>query len=124
MAVSEHNDISGGIAPRASAFPSGGRTGLVHDNKTQPIQACRSYLRQTVTQIGIVIVAVHADQAPGALLESIEQGDVDPVARVNDHVGTVDLLPHDVGQIPGTLRHMCVGDDQETHMRDGVREPG
>ena len=51
----------------------------------------------------------------GPRLERIEQRGLDPVARMNDHVGAVDLVPQPFGQVTCPLRDVGIGDEQQPH---------
>ena len=70
---------------------------------------------QTRPEFVAVVVAPARDEPTCPRLEYIEKCGLDPVARVNDDVGAVDLVPHPFGQVTGPLRDVGVGDEQQPH---------
>jgi hypothetical protein len=65
----------------------------VDDGEADALDLGLRDLRQALTERPVVVVAVHRDQPPGALLELVQQGDVHPVAGVDDDIGVVDRGP-------------------------------
>ena len=65
----------------------------MYDGDTDTLDLGPGHLGQPHAERPVIVVAVHADQPPGARLEQVQEGRVDPVAGVHDDVGGLDRRP-------------------------------
>lgn len=112
----EHEHVGVGVRRLRPLLPSRRCSRLVDHRETQPFERHPRDLRKPFPQCGTVVVAPAGDQPPSPSLELIEQPDVDPVARMDDDVGAIDLVPHRGRQRPRSGRDVGVGQQQEPHL--------
>jgi hypothetical protein len=91
--VSEHQQVSVGEAGGAAAFAALRLTRLVDDGDPETADLGPRHLGQSRAQGTVIVVAVDGDQPPRPALELVEQGDIDPVAGVDDDVRRADRRP-------------------------------
>ena len=101
VAVPEDQDVDARVQGVAALLATPGLAGLVDHGDRQPRHVDAGHLRQARAQLGAVVVAVAADETPGAALQRVEQRDVDPVAGVQHDVRLADGGPHRLGEVAG-----------------------
>jgi hypothetical protein len=92
----------------------------VYDGETDARDVGPGHLGQSLAQRPVIVVAVHADQPPGACLEQVQQCRVDPVAGVHDDVGGLDRRPEGMRYVTCPLRNVCVGGQHQRNRHDDM----
>jgi hypothetical protein len=104
----------------AALLPAPGLTGLVDHAEPDAVERHTGRLGQTPPKLVAVVVAVDTDQAPAALFELVEQACADPVTRVEHHISSLDGGPHLLGQCPGALGDVGVGNKDQAQAHRSI----